>query len=129
MVPRPPLTSQLSGLIVLTINRINSASNVFLGIWTWADAQPAATHVPSWQGAPAPQLLQFALLQAGQQCLSLVRTGTWYSVLLRNLKPPLTLKPLAGGTGGMGTGKYGAGDRKSTRLNSSHGYISYAVFC
>ena len=24
---------------------------------------------------------------------------------------------------------YGAADRKSTRLNSSHGYISYAVFC
>src|SRR3989449_4039955 len=23
----------------------------------------------------------------------------------------------------------GKGDRKSTRLNSSHGYISYAVFC
>src|SRR5256884_301350 len=23
----------------------------------------------------------------------------------------------------------GSGDRKSTRLNSSHGYISYAVFC
>src|SRR2546429_5385691 len=23
----------------------------------------------------------------------------------------------------------GIGDRKSTRLNSSHGYISYAVFC
>src|SRR5687768_17711046 len=28
--------------------------------------------------------------------------------------------------GGLGLGK---GDRKSTRLNSSHGYISYAVFC
>src|SRR2546422_7525422 len=27
------------------------------------------------------------------------------------------------GVGGCG------GDRKSTRLNSSHGYISYAVFC
>src|SRR2546422_2834954 len=26
-------------------------------------------------------------------------------------------------------GKNNAGDRKSTRLNSSHGYISYAVFC
>src|SRR2546422_5611270 len=27
-------------------------------------------------------------------------------------------------------GPYSApGDRKSTRLNSSHGYISYAVFC
>src|SRR2546429_1676088 len=24
---------------------------------------------------------------------------------------------------------HGFGDRKSTRLNSSHGYISYAVFC
>src|SRR2546422_6442007 len=24
---------------------------------------------------------------------------------------------------------FGLGDRKSTRLNSSHGYISYAVFC
>src|SRR5687768_17645930 len=24
---------------------------------------------------------------------------------------------------------HGDGDRKSTRLNSSHGYISYAVFC
>src|SRR2546422_6500273 len=34
----------------------------------------------------------------------------------------------AGAEGGCqeaGTG----GDRKSTRLNSSHGYISYAVFC
>src|SRR3989449_4155706 len=26
-------------------------------------------------------------------------------------------------------GRAGRGDRKSTRLNSSHGYISYAVFC
>src|SRR2546422_1952452 len=25
--------------------------------------------------------------------------------------------------------RLGEGDRKSTRLNSSHGYISYAVFC
>src|SRR2546422_2330087 len=25
--------------------------------------------------------------------------------------------------------RVGIGDRKSTRLNSSHGYISYAVFC
>src|SRR3989449_11489102 len=32
--------------------------------------------------------------------------------------------PAAGGVG-SGSGE----DRKSTRLNSSHGYISYAVFC
>src|SRR2546422_8284949 len=29
----------------------------------------------------------------------------------------------------LGLVRGGAGDRKSTRLNSSHGYISYAVFC
>src|SRR2546422_5600065 len=28
-----------------------------------------------------------------------------------------------------GRGRRGDRDRKSTRLNSSHGYISYAVFC
>src|ERR1041385_9267466 len=27
------------------------------------------------------------------------------------------------------SGNWGYSDRKSTRLNSSHGYISYAVFC
>src|SRR5256884_4260693 len=29
----------------------------------------------------------------------------------------------------LAVGPHGEGDRKSTRLNSSHGYISYAVFC
>src|SRR2546429_4418237 len=29
----------------------------------------------------------------------------------------------------QGAGVRNQGDRKSTRLNSSHGYISYAVFC
>src|SRR2546429_5209926 len=34
------------------------------------------------------------------------------------------------GRGGAGRHQTGvARDRKSTRLNSSHGYISYAVFC
>src|SRR2546422_5167495 len=30
---------------------------------------------------------------------------------------------------GGGNTTQGSADRKSTRLNSSHGYISYAVFC
>src|SRR2546429_5855838 len=33
------------------------------------------------------------------------------------------------GAGTQGAARAGARDRKSTRLNSSHGYISYAVFC
>src|SRR2546429_3582034 len=38
----------------------------------------------------------------------------------REVTQHVTLLPLAG---------LGDRDRKSTRLNSSHGYISYAVFC
>src|SRR5256885_5011985 len=33
------------------------------------------------------------------------------------------------GAGAAGAGEHGDGDRKSTRLNSSHLVISYAVFC
>src|SRR2546427_2966555 len=36
-------------------------------------------------------------------------------------------RPARGGGGVRGIG--GGGDRKSTRLNSSHSQISYAVFC
>src|SRR5687768_17771901 len=35
----------------------------------------------------------------------------------------------AGAAGGCAGRAAARGDRKSTRLNSSHGYISYAVFC
>src|SRR2546422_5560679 len=34
-----------------------------------------------------------------------------------------------GGRVGLSLGRRAGIDRKSTRLNSSHGYISYAVFC
>src|SRR2546422_8539980 len=40
---------------------------------------------------------------------------------------PLTETPRLGAQ--LGDGVIVALDRKSTRLNSSHGYISYAVFC
>src|SRR2546427_9366570 len=42
-------------------------------------------------------------------------------------RTPVTM-PARGGGGGLGGGS-GRGDRKSTRLNSSHSQISYAVFC
>src|SRR5207247_10075575 len=35
----------------------------------------------------------------------------------------------SGNAGGAGSGNAGGKDRKSTRLNSSHEWISYAVFC
>src|SRR2546429_9687384 len=46
----------------------------------------------------------------------------WPSRLPDGFAPPPP--PFIGAQGVLGTP-----DRKSTRLNSSHGYISYAVFC
>src|SRR2546422_10673615 len=46
--------------------------------------------------------------------------------MILELGPVLTALILAGRIGAVSTGPR---DRKSTRLNSSHGYISYAVFC
>src|SRR2546422_1330380 len=49
-------------------------------------------------------------------------------VLPRELVPRMPDRPRqAGGTGSAIRERHR--DRKSTRLNSSHGYISYAVFC
>src|SRR5438876_6834714 len=62
-----------------------------------------------------------------------------YTTLFRSpAAPPPTPAPAArrpGGPAALGPGRSGAaraagaGDRKSTRLNSSHPSISYAVFC
>src|SRR3989449_7293116 len=55
-----------------------------------------------------------------------------YTTLFRSLEPD---RPLAARVPGGDHVRHAEpksvaiGDRKSTRLNSSHGYISYAVFC
>src|SRR5437764_11341968 len=59
-----------------------------------------------------------------------------YTTLFRSPAPPRAQRlpaaarhwPGAGGAARV-SGAGGAGDRKSTRLNSSHRCISYAVFC
>src|SRR5688572_31553038 len=43
--------------------------------------------------------------------------------------PVSELKKMAAAFGGAAKGKLKEEDRKSTRLNSSHSQISYAVFC
>src|SRR2546422_6221077 len=66
-----------------------------------------------------------------------------YTTLFRSRDPPAAPRRTAHGAAaphrqrdargahpdGGDRGRERAGDRKSTRLNSSHGYISYAVFC
>src|SRR2546422_11432976 len=53
-----------------------------------------------------------------------------YTTLFRSscTSSPQPFKPCGIG-GGVFDGMLNIPDRKSTRLNSSHGYISYAVFC
>src|SRR5437868_13177338 len=52
-----------------------------------------------------------------------------YTTLFRSLKQPLTEIVASAETGALITSGGGFRDRKSTRLNSSHVSISYAVFC
>src|SRR5690625_6175899 len=48
--------------------------------------------------------------------------GVWWAISLTGLQIPSPASVVASGIDGRG-------DRKSTRLNSSHVAISYAVFC
>src|SRR2546422_4801243 len=56
-----------------------------------------------------------------------------YTTLFRSPSPPSRrgrrVRAPGGPCGGASRSRPGRRDRKSTRLNSSHGYISYAVFC
>src|SRR5687768_17803259 len=52
---------------------------------------------------------------------TLFRSDSWSDILDDNANSPPAQRPRHQ--------RPGIGDRKSTRLNSSHGYISYAVFC
>src|SRR2546429_5735217 len=66
--------------------------------------------------------------QAGQAIGNLILDKLGASALFMSATLPLkVLPPRFNRYEGGGT--YGNQDRKSTRLNSSHGYISYAVFC
>src|SRR5256884_7245606 len=51
------------------------------------------------------------------------------AVLERDGRIAVEIVPVSPGVLLEGKRGLGQGDRKSTRLNSSHGYISYAVFC
>src|SRR2546422_5688493 len=73
---------------------------------------------PAWRGRGCA-LLDLAVERGRSAC----RHGDWLAEWTRCLVP--------GGDGVVARRHVLdlVGDRKSTRLNSSHGYISYAVFC
>src|SRR6266478_7694352 len=57
---------------------------------------------------------------------TLFRSRTWPSASARRVRPT---RPCDRGRARSGRRRAPARDRKSTRLNSSHSQISYAVFC
>src|SRR5687768_17705193 len=57
----------------------------------------------------------------------MVGLGGWLQAVHSVGREPLFKELAQSGVGKLGLGHLR--DRKSTRLNSSHGYISYAVFC
>src|SRR5687768_17884180 len=92
--------------------------------------------------APTGMLLTAALLTGSGLFLLSFATGTWsafaaatvfawgVALFFPTMVGVVSEKmPKTGSLGIVLTAGVGLGDRKSTRLNSSHGYISYAVFC
>src|SRR2546422_5747505 len=74
---------------------------------------------------PRSTLFPYTTLFRSPSSLNCTPTTPMLSVALAEMVTvPETIEPAAGAV--METV---GGDRKSTRLNSSHGYISYAVFC
>src|SRR2546422_11239068 len=85
-----------------------------------------------WTGSPPLCLFSFFFLMIRRPPRS---TLFPYTTLFRSLPSRPNANLELSTVAGKIVGKYVfvasgvPGDRKSTRLNSSHGYISYAVFC
>src|SRR5688572_5931117 len=104
----------------------------------WA-ASPEKT---SKSETPAKEVDLFAGMKSGEiEAVLVYKDSTQGTINIKNKSgQPLTVKipeafagvPIlaqrGGGGGGLGNAG-GLGDRKSTRLNSSHSQSSYAVFC
>src|SRR2546422_5325870 len=66
--------------------------------------------------------------KTGREALTGAHAGWVSSCEIIATRVPTQFNSAEGNTGGCESASIRR-DRKSTRLNSSHGYISYAVFC
>src|SRR5687768_17999109 len=100
-----------------------------------AQTRPAAPTTTPQTGAPAGNLPQSKIALIYSDAFLDAKTGigrfnTLITTLNREFQPRQTeLQGMQQRIQTMTTEVSTAQDRKSTRLNSSHGYTSYAVFC
>src|SRR2546422_4298526 len=77
---------------------------------------------------PRSTLFPYTTLFRSKVTFSVTSSASCATVSVAHVKfGPAKSWPKSAGT--TIRGNVALGDRKSTRLNSSHGYISYAVFC
>src|SRR5207245_6817256 len=99
-----------------------------------ARREPAARRGPRGRPPcpPGPQRARVRSIPAGRRRMSTVAPATTFPRVLvvdDELGPRESLRMLLKPAYHIQTAENGRADRKSTRLNSSHGSISYAVFC
>src|SRR5256884_7249292 len=92
-----------------------------LGGWSVSGVYVAASGLPDMVYDSAACFSEFGSTPSNGNSNGMIPIGPGTFNQTRVNNPTLS-------TSGYGSGSTG-GDRKSTRLNSSHGYISYAVFC
>src|SRR5690606_40441987 len=80
-------------------------------------------------GAACQQLLGWQILQGGHTVLQLYHTTDKTTLIDNKAVNTQLIRQVGLSDAVVGAGAVVEGDRKSTRLNSSHVKISYAVFC
>src|SRR5687768_17849773 len=115
LAPAPQLTARAI-ILAIVLATVLAAANTYLGLFagmTIASAIPAAAvSMAVLRALGGGGILENNIVQTGASAGTSIASGVIFTV------PALVLM-----------GYWEDLDRKSTRLNSSHGYISYAVFC
>src|SRR5687768_11231186 len=108
--------SQTESLVTRVAERDIETVHGMFRLHVYSDRIGRETHLALTKGAPAPGVEALVRVHEPLSAIDLLDVGSrshsW------NFHDALAA-----------VGRADCGDRKSTRLNSSHGYISYAVFC
>src|SRR2546429_5248288 len=88
------------------------------------DALPISCFAAAAASSPYPSFFSEFLWTTMCNSVEHSASGTFHCLAAARTSISLAVAPECSGSGML----HGI-DRKSTRLNSSHGYISYAVFC